>query len=278
MEEVDVECRDVRPLIEAYLSDELLVETTGAVVAHLERCHACRAEVEGVRRLRQAVRGAFSASRDLEARPEFLTALGDTLRAKAAGPRPMTRRAWLAVAAGLVGAVGSGALWRLWSRTNVDRLAATAVGDHRFCALNFQLDEPPISLDEAARRFGGPNRALNSVEPDTSVPGVGAVKVLERHSCVYDGHRFAHIVVSYKDEPASVLVTDSGDASLGVWGVGPTSGGDIARLSDHDGFRVAAFHRGGQIAFVVSSLEPSDVAAVARAMAGPVMRAIDSEA
>jgi len=88
-----MECRDVRPLIDAFLTEQLQVETMEGVVAHLTRCSACRAEVTGVARLRAATRAAFANAPGLRARrasrpPSASVSGGDS------GPRGASRR-WL---------------------------------------------------------------------------------------------------------------------------------------------------------------------------------------
>ena len=118
-----MECREVRQLAEAFVSEQLLVETTQAVVAHLEQCPTCRAEVDGLRRLRAGMRSAFEGARDLAPSPDFAAALASRLQAESARQRTgRTRpRVWLAIAASMLGLVG------------VDR----------FCALTFKLAERP---------------------------------------------------------------------------------------------------------------------------------------
>ncbi|RMD51619.1 hypothetical protein D6827_01875, partial [Candidatus Parcubacteria bacterium] len=48
-----MQCREFREISEAYLSDELLVETNIQVLEHLENCPKCRGEFAAKRRLRQ---------------------------------------------------------------------------------------------------------------------------------------------------------------------------------------------------------------------------------
>ena len=52
-----MECRELRQVAESFVTEQLLVETTQAVVAHLDRCPACRAEIDGLRRVRAGLRG-----------------------------------------------------------------------------------------------------------------------------------------------------------------------------------------------------------------------------
>ena len=156
------------------------------------------------------------------------------------------------------------------ARRGPRRLSAllhAAVGDHRFCALTFKLAEPPIPLDEAARRYGGVYAALRRVAPSTDTLSGGPLRIVERHSCVFEGRRFAHIVLRYKDTAVSLLVTD--DPRPGAAWVP-----DLAMIDAHpsalpstDGFQVASFRGPRHVVFVVSSLQDGDVQEVAQAMA-----------
>lgn len=264
-----MECREVRELAEAFVSEQLLVETTRAVQAHLERCPVCRAEIEGVRRLRAAVRSAFVGSTDLESRPEFTAALRQRLQNEAerlGTPQAasMSRRRWLAVAASGVLAAGATWGWREWTAPERALLRMIAVGDHRFCALTFKLAESPIPLDVAARRFGGVYQQLASLELTTPNLSGGEARIVARHSCVYEGHRFGHLVVLYKNEKVSLLVTADAEA-----GEEP-----LTLAAAHDGFHIASMHGPRHAAFVVSSLGDDDVMEVSRALLPPLQRVL----
>ena len=264
-----MECREVRQLAEAFVSEQLLVETTQAVVAHMERCPECRAEIDGLRRLRTATRSAFERMPDLRVRPEFATELRSRLVAEAARPSAtvMTRRGWLALAASLV--AGVALLRREWAQSRAPELANIAVGDHRFCALTFQLTEAPVHLAEAARRFGSVYGAFETVEPSTTALSGGTLRILERHACVYEGQRFVHMVLGYNDQKVSLLVTGEARSTVGR-AIDPT----FTALPEADGFHVASLGGSDHAVFLVPSLNDHDVQEVARAMIGPVMRAL----
>jgi hypothetical protein len=276
-----MECREVRQLAEAFVSEQLLVETTEAVVAHLDRCPLCRAEVEALRRLRAATRSAFERHPDLAARPELrseLTAMlatrvkADPVRLR---PTPKPRLTWLAIAASLLLIMGAGWGWRAWSTSHLSALLHAAVGDHRFCALTFKLTERPIPLAEAARRYGSVvDGLLQTVEPSTIALNGGPLRIIERHSCVFEGRRFSHIVLRYKGAPVSLLVTADTRPGRVLWGALAGAPQTPSVMPVTDGFHVASFSGARHVVFVVSSLNDADVHDVAGAMAVPVSRAL----
>jgi len=257
-----VTCREARELADPFLSDQLLVETTNEIVRHLETCPACRAEFEARRRLRARLRSAVDAAPALAARPEFVASLTARLR-PAEATQDITRRAWLktwmAAAAAAVVAVGGG----LFARDEIRRrrlavLAAGAAGDHQNCAIKFNLAEQPIPLEDAARRY---DPAYATLATMTLPSGVVA---LARHSCVFEGRRFGHVVFKHSDHVVSLLVTiGEGEASAAP-----------ALVPTNSALRVAAFDIGTHAVFVVSDLPDHDTLAVAQSLVEPVRQAL----
>lgn len=271
-----MECREARQLAEAFVSERLAAETRPALIAHLDGCPACRAEFEGLRRLRAAIRTAVAGAPELAPTTEFATALAARLQAAAVPGRAVgpPRRQWLAIAAGVLLVIGAGAGWREWSGDSLSALLHTAVGVHRFCALSFKLAERPIPLAEAARRYGGVYAELETVEPSTAMLSGGPLRIVDRHSCVLDGRRFAHIVLRYKNETVSLLLSDDPRPGAALWNRLGVDHDVPALQPTTDGLRVASFHGAGRVVFVISSLPDADVQDVAQAVAGSVSRVL----
>ena len=206
-----MECRDVRELADSFLSEEFLTETNHEMLRHLETCPGCRAELTTRRTIRASVRRAFERTPDLDPSPEFLAQLRTTLEQTAhtapAG-RGLRRQGWWGLAAMVLLAIALGLAFRGrgWI-TATGALARAAVGDHRNCALQFHLAEKPISLEEAAQRFDAAYRVLQRLPPTDVTTAGGLAHVIERHSCVYGGRRFAHIVLEYRGAHVSLLMT-----------------------------------------------------------------------
>ena len=272
-----MQCQQVRGLAEAYISEQISGETGRAIAGHLDRCPICHAEVRGIRRLRASVRSAYLASTDLAARPEFVAALRSQLRSdgRRARKRAAWRRGWLALAATLALVAGGGFGVRGMGASGFAAILHAAVGDHRFCLVAFKLAERPIPLDRAADLYDEPvDRSLETVEPAAAQPSGGPVHVVERHSCVFGGRRFAHIVVRYRRELISLVVTPDARLLRHLPGTSAPADGSIVTLAPVDGFHVAAFRGSDHAVFVISSLSDEDVLQVAQSMEPSVARAL----
>ncbi len=147
-----------------------------------------------------------------------------------------------------------------------------AVGDHENCALEFHLKENPITLDEAALKYEKYNKNLDKVviaplrEAQRSEKNLGKIELLESHSCVFEGRRFAHVVLQYQKRRVSVLVTDT---DL------PVEDSKQISTQTFETMRVASFRVGQHAVFVVSDLPEKDNAIIAEAIAPSVARHIE---
>jgi hypothetical protein len=275
-------CREFRELLDSYVTGELLVETNHEMIRHLEECPGCRAELDDRRRLRAKLKSAFTDSAELQMRPEFAATLATRLRDAARPPASARWRlsSWWALAAGvaLVAAIGgSGGLRRaVVARLTpgqlngvtqaVWQLARAAAGDHRDCALHFRLAEKPIPLEEAARRYDPAYHALREAVRGTHADrGDVPIDIVEAHSCVFEGRRFAHLVLRYRGQLVSVLVTARDDQAPPTDRRGSTPA--IASLHGVEGFEAATFSAPRHQVFVVSALDGQDTLAVARTIA-----------
>ena len=101
-------CLQFRRVADSFLSKHLTAELSHDVLRHLDVCPSCRADVDGRRRLRAALRIAVDRTPELQAQPDFSARLRTRLREEARGgrTRAISRRSWLALAAGLVLAIG----------------------------------------------------------------------------------------------------------------------------------------------------------------------------
>ncbi len=255
-----MQCRDVREVLDSYLSQELLVETNHSVLRHLEGCPECRAELDTRSRVRSALKRAVRSAADLQMRPEFAADVSARLRTQPArASRPWMTR-WLPIAASLLLAAG-GALYFLGGPA-APQSARDAVGDHQNCALQFRLSEKPVSLDEGAARFDPVFAQLKTVPPDEVATASGPLRIADRHVCLFAGHRWGHVVFKSGDHAVSLLMP----AREG----GTVADADLAFLSPVDGLSVASFSTAGHSAFIVSDLPDTAFQQAARAIAQPM--------
>jgi hypothetical protein len=270
-----MECRDVREMADSFLGEELLTETNHEILRHLDTCPVCRADLAGRRALREGVQRAFHRSPDLGPSPEFIARLRTKLHDTAEGSarRGVRFQGWWALAATVLLAVALGLAYRGrdWI-TATGALARVAVGDHRYCALQFRLAEKPISLEEAAQRYGGAYRVLERLPTDDVMTAVGPAHVLERHACVYEGRRFAHIVLTYRGERVSLLVTavDGGVTFALPGGTRP----HLTSPSRIDGMSVVSFRASRQMVFFAGDVLQNDLLKLAEAVGEPLYRGL----
>ncbi|MCA1561630.1 MAG: zf-HC2 domain-containing protein [Acidobacteria bacterium] len=268
-----MDCHDVRALADAYLDDELLVETNHAVLAHLGNCVACSEEVQKRRTLRVRFKRAFDSNAALAPREDLVASLRSHLDTSAGKPGGTTWRRyipWMGVAATVV--VVFITLWhgqrgrsaRMADDPAVRPLIDSAVGDHRDCALRHQPSEPPVPLDQAA----ADDTALRDLDAAVRSSTTGLAPppaMLGAHACVWKGRRFGHIVLSFKDAVVSVLVTRAETDTSQYAMAAPTECSDAAELS------VVCFAAPRHAVFVVSDLPSKESLALAQPLA-PTLR------
>jgi hypothetical protein len=150
-------------------------------------------------------------------------------------------------------------------------LARDAAGDHRDCAIHFRLAEKPIDLEVAGRKYDpvyiNLTKAVLSEQGD--VP-LGA-EFVEAHSCVFQGRRFAHIILRYHGRLASFLVTEIGDSNEAKTNAAAASQrAQVIACSQFDGYQVSCFQTARHAVFIVSDLPEGDNLALARGVAPAV--------
>ena len=150
-------------------------------------------------------------------------------------------------------------------------LARSAVGDHRDCAIKFRLAEKPIDLEVAGQKYDPVYINLTkAVLSQEGVAPLGA-QFVEAHSCVFEGRRFAHIVLKYHGQVVSFLVTDiEPTKGLQPESVQRSVDPQVITCSEFDGYKVSCFETARHVVFVVSDLPEGDNLALARALAPSV--------
>lgn len=232
--------------MDSYLKDELLVETNHEIQSHVGDCSVCREQLAQRKQLLSRLKVAVNQAQESVVDKDFADRLTRDLRERALAPSFIDRMAGFVSAPNirLVGAMAGLAFVVIASffvvssitneQTNKNigveiasnnlkiadavraawtELAHAATGDHENCAVKYNLAEDPITLDEAATKYGTFNkdldRSLATALDDYPRDGTEPLKYIEAHSCVYAGRRFAHVVFEQKGKLISILVTDS---------------------------------------------------------------------
>ena len=271
-----MDCPAVRRASDDFLAGELPPGTAREVQAHVEACPACSADLDARRAMRESLRRAFRQAKHLDATPAFMAALRTTLENNARQPsrrRRDTLMGFLALAATLAVAAGLGVAFLGSERmAAMGALARAAVGDHLNCAVKYRLKETPISLPEAAERYGAMYQVLETLPPDSVPTPGGEARVLERHACVYQGRRFAHIVFRYRGELVSLLVT-AADGGPGA----PLPAATLPHLTTASRIEdtpVVGFRTARYAVFLAGRVAKEDLTRLAGTIRGPLSDAL----
>ncbi len=154
-------------------------------------------------------------------------------------------------------------------------LSEAAVGDHRDCAIKFNLAEDPIDLDEAGRKFDPAFINLASVVKTRSDALAGQFEFIESHSCVFRGQRFAHMVVKYHGRLVSLLVAEPEHNETTAQAATPDNARrQVVTCSRSGQYQISCFETARHAVFVVSDLSEAENFAVAQAFAPSIQEHI----
>ena len=269
------QCERTRRQLDAYVSNELLVETTGEVQKHLESCEACSRELESRVRVREALREAVEKQLPPD---ELKQAIQRRLRREQPGFLGGFHAAtWAWAMAGLTVLVLAGVVGQQWLRLRrgrqmVANVLSYGVSDHLHCAIRAHnypdVAYPPDQLrKKLGRRYAGLLQVVNE-----KLPGF---RVLEAHICQIPGspRKYVHFIARGHGTILSVILTKQDGAALPVGKVLVATVSDGVKLyqAHLDGMDVAGFEAGGYFGFVVADLGQKEVLEIATALA-PTMR------
>ena len=192
------DCRQVRELMDSYISGELTVESNHDVLRHVERCEACRSELARRERMGALLIESFGAAPDATAFGARLTQALD---------RDQHRWGRLArygsIAAALILIAGAAA----WLSRPVDAAAFDdSVDDHIACALQY----PPSADLRRESRCGRPGARV-SADPQCGLTPVGRLSIDRRAHVPVPGAQLRAPGLSRRRQDA-VGVRGDGDA------------------------------------------------------------------
>jgi anti-sigma factor RsiW len=288
-----LDCRNLRELLDSYLSDELSVETNHAVLRHLEHCPTCRAELAARRNLREALRRAGTKLRMSE---EGKARLREMLRQHGALPEPeplvaesffsrlrnfLPRQIFsapLLAAMMLLVTLGLGGLLLFRpSVTSAAELSAAlwqeAIGDHSYCAAQFAHEAGPVSMIERAQEYDPAYAALDRI----AEVGAAGLKLRAAHICGFAGRNFAHLVYTRDGELISLLVTERNARAMKSGAVPDDDGLKVGlQQAIHNDLKVSAYQTRRYIVLIVSRLAEKENQKLAEMLALPVSRHLRS--
>jgi len=274
------QCSRVRRYLDAYLSNELLVETTSDVLRHLESCEACSRELQARTRVRDALRKAVASQiAPEELRQSIHRRLTKTQPGFWGGSR---QRTWAAALAGVVVVVLAGVIAQQWIRLRQGRrivasVLALGVSDHLQCAIkghNYpEIANPPEQL----RQKLGPEYAGLLEVVQQKLPGF---EVLEAHICSVQGspRKYVHFITRGRGTILSVILTKSEGEQLpnGSRFVSGSSGRVSLYEAHLNGMNAAGFESKEYLGFVVSDLSRDTTLQIAGELAPPLKAALDA--
>lgn len=189
---MNAECRQVRELMDSYISGELTVESNHDMLRHVERCEQCRGELGRRERTRALLIEGFGP-----------VPAADGLDARIMKAIDHHDRTWWRVAqygglaAALVMAIGAA----VWFSRPVDAAAFDdSVDDHIACALTY----PPEVTYDAKRAERNLEPAYRSIANAVSHTA-GQYELIDAHMCPYQGRNYARLVYRANGRPLSVF-------------------------------------------------------------------------
>ena len=202
------QCARIRRHLDAYLSNELLVETTSEVLRHLESCEACSRELEARTRVRDALRRAAASQIPPE---ELRQSIQRQLRKMQPGFLGGSRRlTWAVALAGWLSSLGvlPPQQWIrvLRGRRIVASVLALGVSDHVQCAIKGHNYPDIANPPEQLRQKLGPQYAGLLEVVQQKLPGF---EILEAHICSIPGspRKYVHFITRGRGTILSVILT-----------------------------------------------------------------------
>ena len=263
-------CERIRQQLDAYLSNELLVETASKVMHHLENCEVCSRDLEARIRVRDALQRAV-ANRPVpdSTRADVLHKLRQSQTRSFAG---VGLKRWvLALAA--VAAIILGLFTAEWlNLRREDKLIASilklGISDHLICAIqahNYpEVASPP---DQIRTKLGLRYAPLLQVVQQR-LPGFD---VLEGHICSIPNsdRKYVHFITRGHGTILSVILTERSGATFpkGKLLIAADSGGLGIYENRLSGMEIAGFESGPYFAFVVSDLNQKELLQLAQGLA-----------
>ena len=260
------ECETIHGYLDAYLSNELLVETTHEVLKHMEHCTNCEQALGNRQRVKDSLRSAMQAQ---QAPPGLETKLRARLREQPTA----SRFGWLtspwAIAACAVFLIGGGmAFIQLRNQSATAKLLALGASDHINCAIgNHYSPTPPDFAAVSAPMRMGPS--YGRLAPAIASQ-LGEFKFVDGHRCEVGGRIYPHLILERNGTLLSVSLLEKQRGETfpnGILNGAEKLDGMGIYQSRQDGYAVAGFETSKHLIFVSSGFGDVENLALARKIA-----------
>jgi len=279
-------CEKTRKLLDAYVSNELLVETNQDVVRHLEGCPVCTAEVEARMLLRTRLRSAVKAQ---DVPPELQVRIRQQIQGSEAAPWFAAGwMRWAAAAAACL--LISAGIWlnRPYQKmpdiadrpaqnsyiqkvsTSLAAVLKVGLGDHIHCSVFRRYPQNPPTVEQMEDMLGTEYKGLLPVVRAALPSGY---RVIMSHQCTYAGRKFVHLTME-KDGHLVSLVLSRKQEGETLEGLSPAASAGAVEIfqASADRYQVAGFEAGNFFAYVVSDLKGSQNLNIASTLAAGVAK------
>lgn len=270
-----MQCREFREISEAYLSDELLVETNIQVFRHLENCFKCREDFAAKRNLRQRMREAVKGADEFQINPVFARRLTENLRQTALHESFWRKLIFvpkflIPVMASLVLVALLGFLTiSLMKKTDnftvssesftkgLTQISLLAVGNHKDCALEKMQMWEQMSKHDYAEKVVYTEKIAKPLQAKFD----GNIEMMHAHDCLYQGKQFTHVILRKDSQIVSVFV-DKTDI------LPNTDDSTTAKIicEKENGLQVASFQKNNRAIFVISDMSETENLSIARTL------------
>lgn len=248
-------CGKYRPLLDSYVSNELLIETTHEIVRHLESCQSCRFELDERVRVRGKLRQAVKS---IETPPALRSRILTSLETPAAVAQVPTRQAgvrWMQMAAGIAVLLFSGLLFQVLVRNpgQFASLLDMAWHQHEGCTIAGHYPAQPPTEAKMRHDLGAHYEALLPVMQKE----LSDYQLRKAHICRPGGREYAHFILQKGDAIVSLSLLKKQDREALGRPVAPTA---------RAGGQLAAFETGTHVAFIMGNIAPAEAQRLAQAI------------
>lgn len=264
-------CERIQPMLDSYVSNELLVETTHEVMRHLEGCPNCQFALEQKVKARKLLRSAMA---NVEVPPDLRVRVKASLERPVAPVLPLSgwNVGWMQAAAAVVMVLFAGLMFQVLVRDpgRIAGLLNLGWEHHVECTLvghNYPATPPAREkmVHDLGKQYEGLLPVVEKQLPD--------YQIRTAHVCRNEGRRFAHVVLQKGNSIVSVSMVkraDSGAFPDGKWREILSRTDQKLQSGVRDGGGIAAFQTESHVAFVMGNAERTELERVALVMKSQV--------